>query len=145
MARHYNPRARESSHMHRTGVTIYRPYQRLYSYTKPSMNFKYMKAIQFVADHPGCKRTDILAGVWGVKHPEFCPGYMSQVFANLLYDDWIDYDENFRYTVTPGGKGLLEEAYLNDMEKLCKKARDKQMDKTASEHSEKWVAKVENE
>ena len=123
MARHYNPRARESSHTHRTGVTIYRPYQRLYAYTKPSMKFQYMKVIQFVADHPNCKRKDIIAGVWGRNRCHGNDGFMCHVFSNLLYDDWIDYDENFRYTVTPGGKGLLEEAYLNDMEKLCKKGK----------------------
>lgn len=121
MARHYNPRARESSHMHRTGVIIYSPYQQLYSYTKPSMSFKYMKVIQFVADHPNCKRKDIIAGVWGQK--KFLAGYMCHVFSNLLNDDYIDYDENYRYTVTRAGRELLEEAYLNDCAKLCKARR----------------------
>lgn len=121
MARHYNPRARESSHTHRTGVTIYSPYQHLYAYTKPSMSFKYMKVIQFVADHPNCKRKDIIAGVWGQKR--FLGGFMSAVFSNLLYDDYIDYDENYRYTVTNSGRELLEEAYLNDCAELCKARR----------------------
>lgn len=118
--RHYNPKARESSHTHRCGTVIYRPYQRLYSYTKPSMNFMYMKVIQYVADHPGCKRIDIIRNIWGRNVCCGNDGYMCHVFSNLLYDDFIDYDKNFCYTVTSDGLDLLKAAYLNDMEKLCK-------------------------
>ena len=120
MARHHNPSRYRNSFSGRHGEAITHPYQRLYSYTKPSMKFKYMKAIQFVADHPGCKRTDILTGVWGVKHPELCPGHMCGLFSNLLYEDFIDYDSNYCYTVTSSGKALLEDAYLNDCAKLCR-------------------------
>ena len=120
MARHHNPSARENSHTHRAGVVIYRPYQRLYAYTKPSMNFQYMKVIQYVADHPGCKRRDIIAGVWGRHLRNGNEGYMCHVFSNLLYDDFIDYDENYCYTVTNDGLELLKTAYLNDCAKLCK-------------------------
>ena len=120
MARHHNPSARENSHTHRAGVVIYRPYQRLYAYTKPSMAFQYMKVIQYVADHPGCKRRDIIAGVWGRYLRHGNEGYMCHVFSNLLYDDFIDYDENYCYTVTNGGLELLKTAYLNDCAKLCK-------------------------
>lgn len=91
------------------------PYQRLYAYTKPSMKFKYMQVIQFVADHDGCKRKDISRGVWKVEPNN--DGFMSQVYSNLLYDNCIDYDMSFGYHITDEGRALLEEAYLNDMAK----------------------------
>lgn len=93
---------------------ISHPYQDLYTYSKPSMKFKYMKLIQFIADHPNCSRREASIGVWG----GYSHGYQSGPFSNLLYHDYIDYDTKFRYHVTPKGEELLKKAYLSDCAKL---------------------------
>ena len=116
--RHYNPRASYSSCSHRRGEIITEPYVQLYTYTKPSMRYMYMKLIQYIADHPGLKRKEIVPNVWkSIRATN--PGYMSGPFAVLLNDDYIDYDKQYRYFITDLGRALLEGAYLNDCAKLC--------------------------
>ena len=126
--RHYNPTC--SSYLwnpcRRRGDKVTRPYFRPYTYTKPSAQRTYIKVIQFISDHPNCARYDIQVGVFGYRYRDdslgksLARGNQSSLFTNLLYDDLIDYDKNYRYTVTEKGMKLLKQAYLNDMAKLVK-------------------------
>ena len=124
--RHYNPTC--SSYLwnplRRKGDKVTRPYFRPYTYTKPSAQRTYIKVIQFISDHPNCSRFDIQVGVFGYRDvavaKALARGNQSSLFSNLLYDDLIDYDKNYRYTVTEKGMKLLKQAYLNDMAKLVK-------------------------
>lgn len=118
--RHYNPTCSSYSWnpLHRKGDKVTRPYLRPYTYTKPSAQRTYIKVIQFISDHPNCKRFDIQVGVFGYRDDplskEFARGNQSSLFSNLLYDDLIDYDKSYRYHITDKGLALLKRAYLND-------------------------------
>ena len=124
--RHYNPKC--SSYcwnpIHRKGDIVTRPYLMPYSFTRPSASRTYIKVIQYIYDHPKCARFDIQVGVFGYRDnalsKELARGNQSSLFANLLYADFIDYDKQYRYTVTEKGLKLLKQAYLNDMAKLVK-------------------------
>jgi len=116
--RHRNPLAARTSFSHRRGTRIYSPYVQHYKYTKPSMKFMYMKLIQYIADHPGLKRKEIVPNVWKTFRT-VNRGYMSGPFACLLNDDYIDYDKNYCYYVTKSGLALLASAYLNDLAKVA--------------------------
>jgi len=63
------------------------------------------KILLFIANNPGCKRRDILIGI-NAKH--VTRGQHSTVFANLLYKDFIDYHNGFRYYITLAGCDMLE-------------------------------------
>ena len=103
----------------RNGVTITAPYNNgNRTYAKPDVTRRYIQIIQYVADHPGCKRPEIYEAVFGGK---FSHGSQSEIFSELLYDDLIDYDtKTFKYVATPKGMKLLKVAYLRSMEKLVK-------------------------
>ena len=79
-----------------------KPCQIEYTFKCPTPNRRYVQILQFVAEHPGCKRTDILKGVFHTKR-RTCP----TTFANMLYADILDYNERFEYKVTRKGKALL--------------------------------------
>lgn len=91
---------------------------------------RYVKILQYIADHDGCKRTDIIRDVYGwknvnAKDPWYknmrqCRGQGSTVFSQLLYLDVIDYDENFCYHITSRGRDILKTAYINDCMKIVK-------------------------
>lgn len=122
--RHYNPV--NSSWMwnplHRKGDKVTRPYQMPYTFTRPSAKRTYIKVIQYVYDHPKCSRFDIQVDIFGYKRTEphklYARGNQSSLFANLLYADFIDYDKNYRYTITEKGLALLKQAYINDLAAL---------------------------
>ncbi len=115
--RHHNPKS-TSCWSFRHGQKVYEPYNSLYTYAKPSSKRTYVKVIQHIADHDGCKRFDIQQALWGCRDKHHSRGQMSSVFANLLYDDMIDYDKGFHYHITKRGLELLKRAYLNDNLKL---------------------------
>lgn len=124
--RHYNPKC--SSYLwnplRRKGDIVTRPYLMPYSFTRPSASRTYIKVIQYICDHPKCSRFDIQVDIFGYKRTEvskqIARGNQSSLFSNLLYADFIDYDKQYRYTVTEKGLKLLKQAYLNDMAKLVK-------------------------
>ena len=118
--RHHNPKS-ASYWSSRRGKKIYEPYRSLYTYTRPSSQRTYVKIIQYIADHDGCMRFDIQKALWGCRDKYYSRGQMSSVFANLLYDDMIDYDKGFCYHITKRGLELLKRAYLNDNLKLITK------------------------
>lgn len=107
--RHYNPVIR--SPWRGTIKIKDRPYERPYTYARPSMKCKYVQILDYVANHPGCKRFDIICDVWHFSRelntPKTLRGQCSLTFSNLLYDDLLDYDSHFRYTVTPKGMAIL--------------------------------------
>ena len=81
---------------------------------------RYVKILQYIADHDGCKRVDIIRDVYRYKNMRACRGQGSTVFSQLLYLDVIDYDKNFCYHITDRGREVLKTAYINDCAKLVK-------------------------
>ena len=113
------------------------PYGKCYidAYRKSGFKYasckkRYVKILQYIADHDGCKRVDIIRDVYGWKNvnardrynknARMCRGQGSTVFSELLYLDVIDYDENFCYHITSLGRDVLKNAYINDCVKIVK-------------------------
>ena len=79
------------------------PCQIAYTFKNPTPNRRDVQILKFVDEHPGCKRTDILTGVFNTTRPT-CP----TTFSQLLYADILDYNEKFEYRVTRKGKNILK-------------------------------------
>ena len=100
-------------------------------FRRASSNETYIKILQYVADHPDCKRAEILVGIGRYKTVEQARkeghAQWSGIFSKLLYKDYLDYDEKtFKYHITEKGQEILENSYLNDMEDTVKgKFKDK--------------------
>lgn len=80
-----------------------------YKWTRPNRERRYVQVLQYVYDHPNCKRKDIIGGVF--KRFKFIEGYQSSLFSNMLYDDLIAYDKNYQYTITNIGRKILMSAW----------------------------------
>lgn len=134
--RHYNPTS-VSRWSGRYLKTVTKPYNHQYVDSYKNSGFKnanskktYVKVLQYIADHDGCKRVDIIRDVFGYKNVNAkdkwypghrtCRGQFSGGFSQLLYIDVIDYDENFNYHITSRGREVLKTAYLNDCAKIVK-------------------------
>ena len=100
-----------------------KPYSRDYTYTRPTKKCWYIKILQYVSDHPNCKRAEILNGIFlslfktVEDAKKFGRGYACNTFANIIYDDFIDYDKSFRYTITDRGQKILKNFYIQEMAK----------------------------
>ena len=109
--RHLN---REMNSYFRHTHNPYKPYQTPYTFTRASMKCRYVKFLDYIAKHPGCKRFDIICDVYGYNKDRLTPamvrGQASLIFANLLYQDVIDYDKQYRYTLTDRGQQILDYA-----------------------------------
>lgn len=120
--RHRN--AISNSIYHGRGRRIYVPYQRNYTYTRPTPNRRYVQVMKYILEHPNCKRFDILCGVFGTKNEPgakySCRGYMSSLFSNMLYDDLIDYNRKFEYSVTEKGRQILRKAGITKIQTVTK-------------------------
>lgn len=80
-----------------------RPFGNGYKFTKPTAERSYVKVLKFVESHPKCKRRDIQIGVWGKdSHSN------SDLFAQMLYADLIDYNDRFEYVIRRKGKAILK-------------------------------------
>jgi len=113
--RHHNPTS-TSYYSRYHNQKCYSPYQRNYTYTKPTPERAYVKVIKFVAEHPNCKRIDIIRALWCPNATKFTArGEQSALFSNLLYDDLIDYNYNYEYTVTQKGYDLLRKAGIKEI------------------------------
>lgn len=113
--RHHNPTSTSCCSVHRN-QKCYSPYQRNYTYTKPTPERTYVKVIKFVAEHPNCKRIDIIRALWWPKATKFdARGEQSLLFSNLLYDDLIDYNCKYEYTVTQKGYDILRRAGITEI------------------------------
>lgn len=134
--RHCNPTS-TSRWQPRYSKKVYKPYDSQYVNAYKNNRFKnatsknrYVQIIQYIADHDGCKRIDIIRDVYGwndvnakdpwYKNMRSCRGQGSTVFSQLLYIDVIDYDKNYCYHITPKGARVLATAYLNDCAKIVK-------------------------
>jgi len=134
--RHINPTS-TSCVSFRCGRRVYSPYNKQYiesyrntqfAYANP--NKTYVKVLQYIADHDGCKRVDVNinvlgwkkhADIYGVKRTaKYSRGQHSSMYSQLLYLDLIDYDKDFCYHITSKGREVLKTAYLNSMEKFVK-------------------------
>lgn len=119
--RHYNPTHTSYWHNHGHPYVCDKPYSRDYTYTRPTKKCWYIKILQYVCDHPNCKRYEILNGVFPHYFKtidtakKFGSGYASNTFANIIYDDLIDYDKSYRYTITEKGKTILKNFYIKEL------------------------------
>lgn len=114
--RHHNPTVKWSfTHPH--GGTVYCPYYNgNYTYEKASPERTYVKVIKFVAEHPNCKRIDIIRGLWAPNaNKNDSRGTSSSLFACLLYDDLIDYNDKYEYNVTQKGYDVLRRAGITEI------------------------------
>ena len=100
---------------HKLGEPITRPYlDGNYTWTKPNKDRRYVQILQYVYDHPNCKRSDIHEAVF---HCHFSTGSNSSLYACMLADDLIDYNKKYQYTITKTGMKILKQAYVNDCAK----------------------------
>lgn len=106
--RHYNPTS-HSSLRGDYGRKIYTPYLNgHWTWTKPTHERSYIKVLKFVAKHPRCKRIDIIRAIWRPNATKLnSRGYMSSLFACLLFDNFLDYNSKYEYIVTYRGYDLL--------------------------------------
>lgn len=117
--RHRN--AISNSPFHGMGEKVYAPYSltygngRTYRFTS-GRDTMYKQVLQYVAEHPKCKRVEIVTAIWphvtSGSYKMSIRGYQSKLFALLLFFDYIDYDKNFRYTITHKGRALLNPSIL---------------------------------
>lgn len=114
--RHYNPTSTSYFSLHRN-QKCYSPYHSgHYTYEKASPERVYVKVIKFVAEHPNCKRIDIIRRLWWPNANKLVArGEQSALFANLLYDDLIDYNGKYEYTVTQKGYDVLRRAGITEI------------------------------
>lgn len=122
--RHFNPTHHSFWHNNGRPYVCNKPYQRCYSYTKPTKQCWYVKILQFVYDHPNSSRNEILSGIFprwfktAEEAKKWGRGYASNVFANMLFDDLIDYDKKYRYTIRERGLEILKKFYVSEALKM---------------------------
>lgn len=109
--RHHNPTSRNIFSKD-YGCKVYTPYLNgNWTWTKPTSERSYIKVLKFVAEHPYCKRIDIIRAIWLPNATkEKSKGYMSSLFACLLFDNFLDYNSKFEYIITNHGYELLRKA-----------------------------------
>jgi len=113
--RHRNPKS-ASYFSPRHGEKCYSPYLKPYTYTRPTPARAYVKVVKFIAEHPDCKRIDVIRGLWRPNANAFdARGFQSSLFANLLYADFIDYNSKHEYNATQKGYDLLKHAGLKTL------------------------------
>ncbi len=114
--RHHNPTSTSYYSIHR-GCKCYSPYDSShYTYEKASPERSYVKVIKYIAEHPNCKRIDIIRGIWCPNATKYSArGHNSMLFSNLLYDDLIDYNRNYEYSVTKKGYDVLRRAGIREI------------------------------
>lgn len=72
--------------------------------TRSNKNRACAKILQFIANNPYCRRREVLIGIGAVNaYDDRHRGQHSTVFANLLHQDLIDYDKQFKYFITSKG------------------------------------------
>ncbi len=93
--RHYKPTMKSYFYFRNSSRPYNKPYSRDYTYTRPTKKCWYIKILQYVSDHPNCKRYEILTGIFPWfktvdDAKKYGRGYASNTFANMLYDVLID-------------------------------------------------------
>ena len=114
--RHHNPTS-YSRFSGNHGRKVYTPYlDGNWTWTKPTPERAYIKVLKFVAEHPRCKRIDIIRAIWRPNANKLTSrGYMSSFFACLLFEDFLDYNSKFEYTITSLGRELLRNAGIKEI------------------------------
>lgn len=99
-------------------ISINIPYDHHYIHQFQKDGFKsampnktYVKILQYVSDHDGCRRKEILRGI-GKGDGR---GELSTIFSQLLYLDLIDYDRKYNYHLGKNGTKVLKNAHINGM------------------------------
>lgn len=109
--RHINPISHSYFSFHR-GERIQVPYLiDNWNFSRPSLKRRYIQVVKWIAEHPQCTRKEVQLGIWNTMKR----GYQSSLFAVLLFEDFIDYDKKFKYTVTERGKSLLKKAGIKEI------------------------------
>ena len=109
--RHLNPISTSYFSFHR-GVRVVVPYSiDNWNFSRASQKRRYVQVVKWIAEHPQCTRKEVQLGVWNTSGR----GYQSSLFATLLFEDFIDYDKKFKYTVTEHGKSLLKKAGIKEI------------------------------
>ena len=107
--RHHNPKCKNQYFGYTSKYIA--PFGRNHSYARPNKNRTYIKVLQYIKDNPGCKRYDVICDLCrydrNLVKPYDVRGQYSTLFANLLYDNMIDYDKKYRYEITECGENLL--------------------------------------
>lgn len=81
----------------------------------------YVKILQYVYDHDGCTRKDILRGIGQYDgRAGDGRGQLSSIFSQLLYVDVLDYDKHYKYHLGKNGMKVLGHAYNNEMDRNLK-------------------------
>ena len=79
-------------------------------------NKRYIQILKYIGDHDGCTKMDVLKGIGSNK---FGRAQYSDIFSALAMSGLIKYDrKNNEYHITDEGNDVLENAYLNDMERI---------------------------
>ena len=77
---------------------------------------RYVQILKYIGDHDGCTKIDVLKGIGS---NNFGRGQYSDIFSALKIAGLIEYDrENNEYHITDEGNDVLENSYLNDMERI---------------------------
>ena len=81
----------------------------------------YVKILQYVYDHDGCTRKDILKGIGQYDgRASDGRGQLSSIFSQLLYVDVLDYDKHYKYHLGKNGLKVLGQAYNNELDRNLK-------------------------
>jgi hypothetical protein len=84
------------------------PYMTIKYNSRPKAHQTHVKILKYIAEHPGCRRRDVVEYI--KPHDKISVrGYMSTLFSNLLWHDFIDYDKDYCYTITTAGLKRLAE------------------------------------
>ncbi len=94
--------------------------ERPYTFTKPTPDRGYMKALKYIAENPGCKRVDI-ADAAGWKH-----GTHTQTFQDMSHAELFRISTKGEYFITAKGAALVKDVYGKDgfLESFRPSARD---------------------
>ena len=77
---------------------------------------RYVQILKYIGDHDGCTKIDVLKGIGS---NNFGRGQYSDIFSALKIAGLIEYDrQNNEYHITDEGNDVLENSYLNDMERI---------------------------
>ena len=83
-----------------------------WTFAKPNASHKYIKVLQCILDNPNLTRAEVHEKVFRTKYTS---GNRSSMWSVLLWRDFIDYNKDFKYAITPKGMELLKTACINEL------------------------------
>jgi len=82
--------------------------ERPYTFSRPTPDRGYMKALKYIAENPGCKRADITdAAGWN-------PGTHQSVFQDMSHAELFRISTKGEYFITAKGAALVKDVYGKD-------------------------------